>query len=47
MDVVVNDGDVGDYCKQFVDFMQAELHMRYELRYRKKSQTQDRGEEPS
>lgn len=25
--------DINEYCKQFADFMQAQLHQRYDLRY--------------
>lgn len=30
-----------EYCKQFTDFMQAELHKKYDLRSRKISRVQD------
>ncbi len=33
---IVNEEDIGDYCKQFADFMQAQLHQNYDLRSSKK-----------
>ena len=30
-----------EYCRQFTDFMQAELHKKYDLRSRKRSRVQD------
>ena len=36
-----------DYCKQFTDFMQAELHKKYDLRSKNRLRTQDDEEEES
>lgn len=33
--------EMDEYCKEFTDFMQAELHKKYDLRSRKRSRTQD------
>ena len=33
--------EMDDYCRQFTDFMQADLHNKYDLRSRKRSRTQD------
>ena len=33
--------EMDDYCRKFTDFMQAELHKKYDLRSRKRSRTQD------
>ena len=38
--------EIDDYCKQFVDFMQAKFNGRYELRSsRKRTRTQDQEED--
>ena len=40
------DPDIDDYCRQFVDFMQAQFHKKYDLRSsRKRTRTQDQEEE--
>ena len=42
------DPDIDDYCRQFVDFMQAQFHKKYDLRSsRKRTHTQDQEEESS
>ena len=33
---VVEDLEIDDYCKQFVDFMQAQFHRKYDLRSSRK-----------
>ena len=33
--------EMDDYCKQFTDFMHAELHKKYDLRSKKRLRTQD------
>ena len=30
-EVSIEDPDIDDYCRRFVDFMQAQLHKKYEL----------------
>ena len=39
--------EMDDYCKQFTDFMQAELHKKYDLRSKKRLRTQDDEEKES
>ena len=40
------DPEIDDYCKQFVDFMQAQFNRRYDLRSsRKRTRTQDQEED--
>lgn len=33
---VVNEEDIDDYCKKIANFMQAQLHLRYDLEYSRK-----------
>ena len=41
------EADIDHYCKQFVDFMQAQFNVKYDLRSsRKRTQIQDQEEEP-
>lgn len=48
IDVALNDGNIVDYCKQFSDFMQAQLHRKYGvLSSRKRSRGQDQNEDAS
>ena len=43
---VAEDPEIDDYCKQFVDFMQAQFHRKYDLRSsRKITCTQEQEEE--
>lgn len=49
MDARVNEEEIGDYCKQFVDFMQVQLHRRYDLissRKRLREPDQEEGVSP-
>ena len=40
-DVSFDQEEMVDYCKKFTDFMQAELHKKYELRSRKRLRTRN------
>lgn len=43
----LDDGDIDNYCRQFIDFMQIQLYRKYDLRYyRKISRMQDKIEDP-
>lgn len=35
-EATINEEDIGDYCKIFANFMQAQLHERYDLRSSRK-----------
>ena len=41
------EAEIDHYCKQFVDFMQAQFNVKYDLRSsRKRTRTQDQDDEP-
>ena len=40
-EVFFDQGEMDEYCMQFIDFMQAELHKKFNLRSRKRSRVQD------
>jgi len=40
-DVIHDGNEIDEYWKQFSDFMQAELHKKYDLRSRKRSRNQE------
>ena len=41
VDVSFDQGEMDEYCKKFTDFMQAELHKKYDLRSKKRLRTHD------
>lgn len=41
LDVSFDQEEMDDYCKKFTDFMQAELHKKYDLRSKNRLRTQD------
>lgn len=41
----MDDEEIEEYFKKFIDFMQVELHKKYDLRSRKRSRLQDNVEE--
>jgi len=46
LDAPLDDGEIDNYCRKFADFMQAQLHSKYDLRSsRKRPRMQDQNEE--
>ena len=39
-EVSFDQDEMDEYCRKFIDFMQAELHQKYDLRSRKRSRVQ-------